>query len=480
MRKKQNKIKIWKESRLYFVLIQAIASIVLLVQLFQLSILPMKYYFVIVGILAILLLLMWVLQYGRKINKLNRILGKIMIVLVSGLLLFANVYVYIGGSTLGNITGLSDMVTGVSVVVLKEDQADSIQDLKGDLFGVLSVMDKDNTSYAVSNINKDIHQEIKSTGYQNINELANALYQKEVRAIVLNESYRSMIEETHKEFSKETKVIKSYKRITKVKDTSKNVNVTSNAFNVLISGNDRYGSINTGSRSDVNIIMTVNPSTKTILMTSVPRDYYVRIPCYENEYDKLTHAGNGGVQCSAQALEQKFNIDINYYVRVNFSSLIDVVDVLGGVDVQVENSFSNGTYQFHAGRQHMDGKMALAFSRDRYHQEGGDRDRGKNQMLVIDAIVNKAISPAIITNYTGIMNVVGGSFETNMLSSDITKLVRMQLDDMSSWTMIHQSVDGTGKNLYSYQNGFNSYMMVPNEDTVNVAVAKINEVMNAR
>ena len=477
MKKKNNRKNIWKDSRFYFVLVQTILSAALLIQLFLIHILPMKYFIALIAVLLVLLLLMWALQYGKGINKLNRTLGKIMIVLLSGLLIFANVYVFIGGNTLGAITGQSDLVTEISVVVMKEDQAETITDLKNDSFGVLSVMDQENTTYAVEKINEDLDGEISSTGYQNIAELSDALYQGEVRAIVLNESYRSMIEETHEKFSDETKVLKTYKRVSKAKDFSKNVDVTEHAFNIYVSGNDRYGSINTGSRSDVNIIMTINPVTKKVLMTSIPRDYYVRIPCYENEYDKLTHAGNGGVQCSVEAVEQKLGIDINYYVRVNFTSLIEIVDVLDGVDVEVANSFSADGYQFNAGTQHMDGKMALAFARDRYHQEGGDRGRGENQMRVMTAIINKALSYSIITNYTGIMNVVGGSFETNMSDSKITSLVRMQLNDMSGWTIESQSVDGTGASLYSYQNGTNSYMMVPDEESVAAAVAKIEAVM---
>ena len=468
----------WKDARTYFIGLLLLSMVALVIQLFIIDMLPMKYFAIIVVVLLVLFGLMWLLQYAKGINKLNRTLGKIMIVLLSGLLIFANIYAFIGGNTLGVITGDKENITEISVVVLKNDTAQKLSDLEDDAFGVLNI-DRDNTNYAVDKIKKDLHDEISTIGYTNINDMANALYQGEARAIVLNESYRSMIEEeSYPDFSDETKVIKRYKRVTKAKSNQKKVSDTNEAFNVLITGNDRYGSINTGSRSDVNIIMTVNPNTKTILMTSIPRDYYVRIPCYENEYDKLTHAGNGGALCSAQTLEQKFGIDINYYLRVNFSSLIDIVDVLGGIDVQVTNSFSDGTYQFIAGVQHMDGAMALAFSRDRYHQADGDRDRGKNQMLVIDAIIDKAISPSIITNYTNMMSVVSGSFETNMESDDITDLVKMQLDEMSGWNMIHQSVDGSGDTRYSYQNGFNSYVMIPNEESVAAAIQQINAVMS--
>ena len=149
MKKKNNRKNIWKDSRLYFVLVQTILSAALLIQLFLIHILPMKYFIALIAVLLVLLLLMWALQYGKGINKLNRTLGKIMIVLLSGLLIFANVYVFIGGNTLGAITGQSDLVTEISVVVMKEDQAETITDLKNDSFGVLSVMDQENTTYAV-------------------------------------------------------------------------------------------------------------------------------------------------------------------------------------------------------------------------------------------------------------------------------------------------------------------------------------------
>ena len=185
---------------------------------------------------------------------------------------------------------------------------------------------------------------------------------------------------------------------------------------------------------------------------------------------------------SVSSVEQYFEIDINYYARVNFTSLIDIVDALGGITVDNPNSFSgnNGTYFPIDSNLYITGSQALEFARERYAFSEGDRERGRNQMRVLTGMINKAISPAIITNYTSIMNAIGGSFQTNMSSDEISSLIHMQLNEMSGWDIIQQSVNGYGEMLISPANGFNSYMMIPHIDTVNAAVAKINEVMNAK
>lgn len=227
------------------------------------------------------------------------------------------------------------------------------------------------------------------------------------------------------------------------------------------------------------MIATVNPKTHQVLLTSIPRDYYVPQPCQGGQTDKLTHTGIFGVDCTVETVENYFGIDINYYVRVNFSSVENIVDALGGINVDSPIAFNALGYSFSAGTNSLNGKEALAFSRERYSLGGGDRDRGKNQMRVITGIINKAISPSIITNYTSILDAVSGSFQTNMSNNEMTSLIKMQINDMSGWDIEQISVNGTGNgSAWSPANGFNSWVMEPNVNTVKRAVEVIKKVEN--
>ena len=252
-------------------------------------------------------------------------------------------------------------------------------------------------------------------------------------------------------------------------------------FNVYISGIDVSGPISTNSRSDVNIIMTVNPNTKKILLTTTPRDYYVTIPGISGDVrDKLTHAGIYGVDASMSTLESIYDIDISYYARVNFTSLIKIVDALGGVDVYSEYAFTtaHGNYSIQKGTNHLNGDTALAFSRERYSFEDGDNQRGKNQEAVLTAIIQKAMSPAILTKANQILSTVGDSVETNMTQDEMAKLINMQLSDGASWTIESQAAVGTGDNQACYSSGSQLlYVMWPDEAVVESLSNKMKQVM---
>ena len=261
-----------------------------------------------------------------------------------------------------------------------------------------------------------------------------------------------------------------------------NKDVTKNAFTVFISGIDTEGSIATVSRSDVNMLVTVNPETKQILMTSVPRDYYVELPgVSDGQRDKLTHAGVYGVDCSMDTLESLFGVEINYYARVNFTTLRDIVDALGGVDLDSRYEFTtiSGEYFTQGMNYNVDGSSALAFARERYNLPGGDNDRVLNQQIVLKAIINKCTSPAILTGYMGIMDSLSNSFETNLSQNQISSLVRMQLADGATWNIVSSAVVGTGDENYCYSTGDQLLdVMNPDYDSVNTAAGFINQVIN--
>jgi LCP family protein required for cell wall assembly len=247
-------------------------------------------------------------------------------------------------------------------------------------------------------------------------------------------------------------------------------------FVVYISGIDTYGEIDTVSRSDVNILAVVNPESRKVLLVNTPRDYYVQLHGTTGLRDKLTHSGVYGIDKSVKTMEDLYATPISYYLRINFTSLVDTVDVLGGVDVNSAYSFRVGGDGFAVGYNHLDGKKALAFARDRYSFEDGDRVRGQNQQRVIEAIISKLSSYSSLLNYPQILASLQGSFQTNMASNDITKLIKYQLNDMKKWQVESISVNGTDSHNYTYSMPTAMlYVMEPDKASVEAAKAKIRQ-----
>ena len=252
-----------------------------------------------------------------------------------------------------------------------------------------------------------------------------------------------------------------------------------NSYVLYISGIDTDGNIANRSRSDVNILMVVNPDTGRVLLVNTPRDFYVQLRGTTGLPDKLTHAGVYGIDVSVGTMEDLYDITISYYLRINFTSLVTVIDALGGVDVDSAYDFSNLGYTFHVGINHLDGKAALAFSRDRYDFAGGDRVRGQNQQRVIEAIIKKISQPSVLMNYTQILTSVQNSIQTSMTQEDISAQVRQQLEKGTQWNVTSISVDGAGAMDYTYTYpGQRLYVMVPDMSTVNLAKAMIQSTLN--
>ena len=258
--------------------------------------------------------------------------------------------------------------------------------------------------------------------------------------------------------------------------------VPEGTFVVYISGVDTWGSASTRSRSDVNILAVVNTNTKKVLLVSTPRDYYVPLSISGGVKDKLTHAGIYGVNTSMETLELLYGVDIQYYVRMNFTGFVGIIDSLGGIDVYSDATFTVGdAFSYTEGVNHMNGIEALAFARERYSFAGGDRARGTHQMEVIKAVMSKCASSAILYNYADVMNSMSGCFVTDMSKDKIASLVKMQLTDMASWTITSVSVDGTG----AYKTTFTvpekkGYVMIPDETTIQNAKNQIAAVLNGQ
>ncbi|WP_303000086.1 LCP family protein [Thomasclavelia spiroformis] len=460
--------KIFKDIRTYFMIILIIVILWLGYQLIKYPILSTKYIIIFMIVNIVIMLLFILSQYKAK-NKKIRLTGKILIIIFCLLLIPLN---YTFSKTMNALAKTETHVEtdSVSIIVKANSTYQYTQDLKGKVYSTLATDDK-SVDKTIEKLQTENNENIQPKVYSGVLTLVNALYNNDVDCIIINESYRAMIEEDFPNFSSDTRVIYSKQYVTEI-NSPENSDITRNTFNVYVSGIDTYGSITTKSRSDVNMIMTVNPTTKTVLLTSIPRDYYIPFNVLGGQRDKLTHSGLYGVNETMQNVASYFGIDIDYFIRVNFDSLIDIVDSLGGIEVYNPQAFKN----FEVGKITLNGEEALAFSRERYSFEDGDKERGRNQMRVITGIINKVLSPGIISNYSELMDKLHVSFQTNMSDEQIISLVRMQLDDMSPWTIQQQSVNGNGQTLYSPIYGSNLYMMVPDDKSVENAKIKINEL----
>ena len=436
-------------------IIQSVITLIFLAIIINLGIIPSKYFIPMTVILLLLLGFTFYSQLSLRKSK----FGKFLSIFICLILALGCYYLIKTQSLLIDISSKNTKIDDVSIIVLKEDPAQSINDTADYLFGIQEVLDRENTDKTIEKINGDLGIEMKIKAYSDLSLQVEALYGGEVDAIILNEAYRDTIKETYKDFDERTKVLTSHQIEIPVEIEPSDKEVTLEPFNVYISGIDTYGPIRRTSRSDVNIIATVNPKTKRILLTTTPRDFYVPFPITGGVRDKLTHAGVYGIDVSIGTLEDLYDIEIDYYVRVNFDSLIKMVDALGGIDVDSEYAFKSGGYSFNKGINQLNGAQALAFSRERYAFASGDNQRGKNQMAVIKGMIEKAMSPAIITNYSKILDGLSESFETNMSPNDMTSLIRMQIDDMSPWDIKSNNVTGKGAMKTTYTIGSKIFML---------------------
>lgn len=459
-------------------LIQLAVSVICIVLIWNSGLAPVKYMVPLIIVLLVLFAATHALQYPR--NKVVRYVGMIISLLMTIVLAVGSVALMKTDDVLQKIGGATYKTDNMVVVVKKDDKAENISDAQNYRFGYQTVVDQDNTEKMVKDVTNVIGRDLKAETYESLTDEANALLNGNIDAAIFNEGYMSMIDDSIEGFSDQVKILYQYGIKTEIKQ-EKQADV-SEPFNVFISGIDVAGPITTNSRSDVNIIMTVNPQTRKILLTTTPRDYYVTIPNVSGEQrDKLTHAGIYGVDASMNTLESLYGIDISYYARVNFTSLETIVDALGGVDVNSEVEFTAQGYSFTKGMNHMDGKQALAFSRERYSFQEGDNQRGKDQEAVLTAIIQKATSPAIIKSANEILATVSDCVETNMTSDEMAKFINMQLNDGVSWKIESQAASGRGDTQACYSSGAQLlYVMWPDEAVVANVSDKMQKVLTEK
>ena len=368
----------------------------------------------------------------------------------------------------------------MSIVVPKESDIKDVSQLTS--VQAPTKVDKNNIETLMSALKKDKKVDVKVDDVASYQEAYDNLKSGKSKAMVLSGSYASLLESVDSNYASNLKTIYTYK--IKKKNSNSAKQVDSKVFNIYISGIDTYGSISTVSRSDVNIIMTVNMNTHKILLTTTPRDAYVKIPGGgADQYDKLTHAGIYGVETSEQTLENLYGIKIDYYARINFTSFLKLIDQLGGVTVHNDQAFTQEKFDFPVGDIQMNSEQALGFVRERYSLDGGDNDRGKNQEKVISAIVNKLASLKSVSNFTSIVNNLQDSVQTNISLDTINALANTQLDSGSKFTVTSQAVTGTGSTgqLTSYAMPNSSlYMMKLDDSSVASASQAIKNLMEEK
>lgn len=467
-----------KKHKIYFIInsiLLAWVSITTLLIIKKYDVLPFKYFIWI--LLAFILIpgIMIFLMLKKNIKSIIKKIISVFSIIFIIINVIALIYLNKTFKFLNTLVDTGYTIENYAVIVLKDKEYNDIKDIENKNIGYYN-QEQSHIGEALTKLDELVT--VNKSEYENYDVLVDKLYNEETDAIIMEESHREIIDETKENFTKDTKVIYTIEVKYKTEDIAKNVDVKKETFNIYLSGIDTYGDISSVSRSDVNIIATVNPTTHQILLTTIPRDYYVQLAGTTGLKDKLTHAGIYGIDTSIKTLENLLDIEINYYIRVNFSSVERIIEALGGVDVYSEYTFqgASGTY-FQNGYNRVNGSQALEFARTRKTVDGGDRTRGKNQQALIQAIIKKACSKDIITKYSSLLNSLEGTFQTNMPMDKITDLVKKQIDDMAQWNITSISLDGSNGSEYTYSYSWQLlYVMIPDESTIENAKAKIKEV----
>lgn len=474
---------------LILVAVQLIASVVLCGLLYVSNLLPIDSLLIIMLVLLVLVLINLILQKWI----IGGLIGKLLAIIIIAAACLGSYMLAHTNSAISNITGGFIQVDTMEFEVLADDPAESLEDARDYTFGILSSMDRANTDYAIEDAEEMLGSSLAVQEYDDLLSLVDALYSGEVGGIILNRAYIGVIEDTeeYEGFESDIKVLKMVNKESEIVSSEEILDdkIVTEPFSVYITGYDQTGEVSTKGRSDVNIIATVNPVTKQVLLVSTPRDYYIPLSISGDMSDKLTHAGIYGVDVSMDSLSMLYDTDLSLYFKVNFSGFQDIIDALGGITVVSDVAFTAGkdatsasnadwdTYDYVEGENELDGAAALAFARERKAFAAGDRQRGANQMRVIEGVLKKAQSAALLKNYAQIMKSISNSFDSNLSSQQIQALVQMQISDPAEWNIKTYSVTGSDAKEYTYSNQRSrSYVMIPDEETVNKAIELMNLV----
>lgn len=457
-------------------MIYVIVAIIFIVFCTTLDMLPIRY-MIIIGVIFAIFSVVFLIMHENLIPSI--IASVLSVVLITGCIL-GSVYIRKTGSTMTQVTTAKLQTDVISVYVMNDSPAKSTKDIVDDQIGIVANVDRENTDKTIKGLEADTGAVLKIKAYDNMLTMMDKLKAGTIGAVIMNEAYIGSIAdvENYQWVLTDIHVITTLEHHSEAAtDTVVPENVPE-TFIMYLSGIDAYGGVSVRSRSDVNIMAVVNTKTKSILLLSTPRDSYVSYSVTGGAKDKLTHAGIYGVEASMDALQQLYGVEINYYLRMNFSGFIDVIDALGGIEVYSDYDFSvENIRSYQKGYNQVTGLEALAFARERYSFLEGDYQRAKNQMEVIRAVVQKLASSSLLVNYNSVMNAIAGSFETSMPDDQIASLVKMQLSDMAQWNITSYTISGTSMYAQTYSMpGQELYVIEPDPASVQEAKRLIQEI----
>lgn len=479
----------------------AVSAIAFAVLLVSTMLLPGKYIAVVLVGLALMITLVTLLIWN-PVKTGRCVTGAVLSLLFSAALITGCLYVNKGMSTAKEITTPQVETASVGIYVRADDINDFSQVAATYTYGILAQQDRDNTNDAITQLNQEYGVTIVPKEYDGLPQLIDAILGKDVDAIILNSAYLDLLSEMegYEDAASQLKeaTITHVKRQvveakldpdaanrlqgnTKDTDTADTTDEQDGMiFTVFISGIDSRSGLVAKSRSDVNILASVNTATHKVVLISTPRDYYVPLSISGGAKDKLTHAGIYGIDVSMDTMAMLYDVNVDYYFRVNFSGFEDIIDALGGVTVNSDYAFTAGNYSYTQGDNQMDGAKALTFVRERHAFAEGDRQRGKNQMALIQAVIQKALSPELLVNYNSFMDSLSGSFETSVPYDLISTVIREQLSNGGSWSISTYSVDGSGDSQVPYSMSQKAYVMVPDQSTVDTAKQMIQDLYEGK
>lgn len=450
--------------------------------LYKSGYLPVKYLAAACAGLAATVLITLPFHFGK--GNVSRIIGMIVSLLLCLVMGVGLRYLIKVNSALDKITTQPQELSTFVVVVKTEDPAQTIADAADYSFAVSRTEPEGRIDEFRQILGDETGNEnLLMVSYDSPADCAGAVLDAKTQAAVYNEGYTATLEEMIEGYSEKVRVLYRFDLTQAAREEEADDGPSvERPFTVYISGIDVDGPITTTSRSDVNIIMAVNPYTHKILLTTTPRDYYVPIPGVSGDQrDKLTHAGVYGIRASMDTLEELYGIPMDYYVRVNFTSLITIVDALGGVDVYSEYSFSSGQYSFQAGINHLNGEQALAFSRNRYSFASGDNQRGRNQEAVLTGIIQKVTSPEVLLHADELIATASSCTQTSVSRAEISTLVRKQLEEGARWDVSSQAATGTGDSQPTYSMGsLKLYVMWPDEEVISNLSGKMKALLEEK
>ena len=444
---------------------------------------PAKYLVALSVMLVLLVICIALLTWSTK-NKACYGIGVILAVILLAVEIIGGVYISKMTSTMKKITTVSTETSVIGIFVRAEDPNDFNTVAVDYTYGILAELDRENTDKAIEQFSQEYGLTLRTVEYDGLPALIDALLRSEADAIILNVAYLDVLEEMdgYEDIMSRIRQV-TFQPVEKIivieKDAQAGIADTptvkyqedgsTSAFTLFISGIDTRGGMTSKSRSDVNILATVNTDTHQVLLVSTPRDFYVPLSISNGSKDKLTHAGIYGIDVCMDTIGMLYDVDVDYYFRVNFTGFVDIIDALGGITVNSDFSFTAGQYSFSAGPNTVDGTAALAFARERYAFADGDRQRGKNQMAVIKGVINKMLSTDMLVHYVSVLEALENSFETSVPFAMISRLVRAQVANGGDWNIVTYSVNGFDDSQIPYSMSQYAYVMVPDETTVSTA-----------